>query len=105
MRNFLSIMLLAMSSFLFSSLSLASCELNDREVKQRIIDESISGHPGTCACPFNIARDGSQCGGRSAWSRPGGNTPICFQDEVTEKMMMEWRKKNSCKSVTSPAVN
>src|SRR5688572_24249739 len=25
-----------------------------------------------CDCPYDIASNGSRCGGRSAWSRPGG---------------------------------
>ena len=31
------------------------------------------GHDGPCAVPSDRASDGSRCGGRSAWSRPGGN--------------------------------
>lgn len=36
---------------------------------------------GQCDCPYDQASDGSSCGGRSAYSRPGGRDPICYKDE------------------------
>ena len=68
--------------------------LSDDEVKQQIIDDSIAGYSGTCACPFNSARNGSSCGRRSAWSRAGGYTPTCYKKEVTKQMVTEWRQSN-----------
>lgn len=65
------------------------------QVKQLIIEESISEYPGTCACPFNRASNGSKCGKRSAWSKAGGYSPICYKDEVTKEMVDDWRKRNS----------
>ncbi|HHO0410638.1 TPA: hypothetical protein ACRR76_005237, partial [Klebsiella quasipneumoniae] len=51
-----------------SDISIAkSNSLSDDQVRQRIIDDSVASYPGTCACPFNTARNGSSCGGRSAW--------------------------------------
>lgn len=35
-------------------------------------------YTGTCDCPYDRARNGSSCGGRSAWSRPGGRSPVCY---------------------------
>lgn len=71
--------------------------LNDAQVKQQIIDTSIaqymaSGRP--CACPYNTARNGTSCGGRSAYSRPGGASPLCYAQDVTEGMVADWRKRN-----------
>ncbi|MGP6486798.1 hypothetical protein [Duffyella gerundensis] len=68
--------------------------LSDDEVKQQIIDDSIADYPGTCACPFNSARNGSSCGRRSAWSKAGGYAPICYKKEVTKQMVTEWRQNN-----------
>ncbi|MCJ8323301.1 MAG: SH3 domain-containing protein [Rhizobiales bacterium] len=34
---------------------------------------------GTCDCPYDRASNGSRCGGRSAYSRPGGRSPICYK--------------------------
>lgn len=69
--------------------------LSVEQVKQLIIEESISEYPGPCACPFNRASNGSKCGKRSAWSKPGGYSPVCYKDEVTKEMVDDWRKRNS----------
>lgn len=74
--------------------SLARTPLNDAQIKQKIIAESIAAWPGNCACPFNVARNGSHCGKRSAWSRPGGYSPICYADEVSAQMIETWREKH-----------
>ena len=68
--------------------------LTDDQVKQKIIEDSIASYPGTCACPFNTARNGSSCGRRSAWSKAGGYSPICYKKEVTKEMVKEWRQQN-----------
>ncbi|PWC54216.1 hypothetical protein TSH7_31540 [Azospirillum sp. TSH7] len=64
----------------------------DDEVRQRIIAESIASYPGNCACPYSTMRNGHRCGGRSAYSKPGGRAPICYSDEVTEAMVAQWRR-------------
>jgi len=66
--------------------------ISDTQVKENIIKESIAEYPGTCACPFNRARNGSSCGKRSAWSKAGGYSPICYKDEVTKEMIKTWRE-------------
>ncbi|WP_372393703.1 hypothetical protein ABMY26_00385 (plasmid) [Azospirillum sp. HJ39] len=68
--------------------------LTDDEVKQRIISESIASYPGACACPFSTMRNGHRCGGRSAYSKPGGRSPICYADNVTEAMVARWRRSH-----------
>ena len=35
-------------------------------------------YSGSCPCPYSIASDGSICGDRSAWSKPGGYKPSCY---------------------------
>src|SRR5215470_9791701 len=35
-----------------------------------------TGRP--CACPDDLMRNGRTCGGRSAYSRPGGASPLCY---------------------------
>ncbi|AHG19705.1 hypothetical protein Z042_08790 [Chania multitudinisentens RB-25] len=70
-------------------------QLSDEAVKKMIIQESIQAYPGNCPCPFNSARNGSRCGKRSAWSRAGGYTPICYKEEVTKEMINEWRESHN----------
>ncbi|MBL8567168.1 MAG: hypothetical protein JNM89_15775 [Hyphomicrobiaceae bacterium] len=40
-----------------------------------------------CACPYHKARNGSSCGGRSAWSRPRGIKPLCYPTDITAAMI------------------
>jgi hypothetical protein len=44
-----------------------------------------------CACPDDTARNGSVCGGRSAYSRPGGAAPLCYPSDVTAAMIEKYR--------------
>ncbi|TPE14937.1 hypothetical protein OJ965_00830 (plasmid) [Pantoea anthophila] len=67
----------------------------DDQIRQLIIEDSISAYPGVCACPFNSARNGSSCGRRSAWSKQGGYAPICYKKEVTKEMVDEWRSSHA----------
>ena len=59
----------------------------DAQVKQRIIRQSIASYPGSCPCPYSTDRAGRRCGGRSAYSRPGGAAPICYAAQVTPAMI------------------
>lgn len=87
--------LLCLSCFLFSVVADAkSTRLSDNQVRQMIIEESIAGYSGNCACPYSSARNGSRCGGRSAWSRKGGAAPACYKDDVTNEQVARWREQN-----------
>ncbi|MEQ9907698.1 hypothetical protein ABRP70_07515 [Pectobacterium odoriferum] len=68
--------------------------ISDEQIKEKIIRESISSYSGNCPCPYNSARNGSKWGKRSAWNRAGGYSPICYKDDVTRKMIDDWRMKN-----------
>jgi hypothetical protein len=46
---------------------------------------------GPCACPYDRDRAGHSCGGRSAYSRPGGYAPLCYPRDVTPGMIMDFR--------------
>jgi len=48
-----------------------------------------SGRP--CACPDDVMRNGRRCGNRSAYSRPGGASPLCYQRDVTASMIETFR--------------
>ena len=72
--------------FLFSFYSQAEETFKEKAV-QKIISESIVSYPGKCACPYNKTSNGSRCGRRSAYSKPGGYEPICFPKDVTDEMI------------------
>ena len=64
---------------------------SDDTIRERIINESISSYPGNCPCPYNRASNGSRCGKRSAYSRPGGYEPLCYKSDVTDEMVRKYR--------------
>lgn len=70
----------------------AGARPTDLQLKTLLIRDSIRAYKGRCPCPYSIARDGSECGGRSAWSRPGGANPLCFVSDVTAEMVLAYRR-------------
>jgi len=46
-----------------------------------------------CACPDDSMRNGRACGGRSAYSRPGGAAPLCYPTDVSESMIKAYRDR------------
>ncbi len=76
-------------------------DLSDMEIRSEIIKASIAaykatGHP--CACPEDSARNGSRCGKRSAYSRPGGAAPLCYPTDVTAGQVLDWRNAHRASS-------
>jgi hypothetical protein len=62
----------------------------DSQIKHAIIQESIDNYP----CPYNYASNGSHCGKRSAYSRAGGQEPICYESDVTKGMIQSYRQQH-----------
>jgi hypothetical protein len=48
-----------------------------------------------CACPDDSMRNGKACGGRSAYSRPGGAAPLCYPQDVTTAMIETYRQRQA----------
>ena len=70
----------------------AKQELSDAEIRQVIIQQSIARYSGVCACPYSVARNGSRCGGRSAYSKLGGYSPMCFPQDVPDEMVRSFTR-------------
>lgn len=70
-------------------------QISDSIMIQRIIAESISIYPGSCACPYSTDRGGRRCGKRSAYNRGGGYAPICFAADVSPGMIQSFRQQSS----------
>lgn len=68
--------------------------MTTEQIKNELIRESIASYPGNCPCPYNAARNGSSCGRRSAYSRPGGYAPVCYPSDVTDQMVESYRRRN-----------
>jgi hypothetical protein len=69
---------LGLASLLLAGPSPAAQPMPDADVRQAIIEQSILAYPGNCPCPYSTTRNGKSCGARSAYSRPGGRSPICY---------------------------
>ncbi len=65
----------------------------DSVLIQRIIAESLDSYPSSCACPYSRDRAGRRCGKRSAYSKPGGYSPVCFPGDVTKAMIEAFRSR------------
>jgi hypothetical protein len=80
----------------------ASAAPTDAEIKQVIIQQSLASYPGPCPCPYNTMRNGRQCGGNSAYSKPGGYEPICYETQVTPQMIRLYRALHSKTEMAPP---
>ncbi|HEV2818282.1 MAG TPA: hypothetical protein VGW40_13810 [Allosphingosinicella sp.] len=70
----------------------AASAQSDAQVRQQIIRQSIAAYPGPCPCPYSVMRNGRSCGGRSAYSRPGGYAPICYPADISQAEVERWRR-------------
>lgn len=61
-------------------------------IAKLLIAASIANYSGSCACPYQSDRGGRSCGRRSAYSRPGGFSPLCFDRDITPEMVAEYRR-------------
>jgi len=78
-----------------SGAAATSAERGGDAIRQAIIRDSIAQYQGTghpCACPYNLMRNGRSCGDRSAYSRPGGASPLCYANDVSDGMVAAWRR-------------
>lgn len=66
----------------------------DEKITQNIISESIANYTGNCPCPYNRASNGSSCGRGSAYSKPGGYAPVCYERDVTPAMISTYKHKH-----------
>lgn len=66
---------------------------SDEEIAQILIQQSINTYSGRCPCPYNRASNGSRCGKRSAYSKPGGASPLCYPSDVSQAQIERYRKR------------
>ena len=70
-----------------------SAQKSDAAIRKEIIAASIAAYRGNCPCPYSTDRRGARCGRRSAYDRPGGRSPLCYERDVTDKMVEDYRKR------------
>jgi hypothetical protein len=79
---------------IFTAPAFAREQPDDNEIRQ--IDQSVTAYTATghlCACPYDSARNGSSCGGRSAYSRRGAS-PICYPSDITDEMVSDRKRQH-----------
>ena len=64
-------------------------------IKQRMIRESLSQYQGNCPCPYNYASNGSHCGARSAYTKRGGTSPLCYPSDITDEQAIKWAEQHN----------
>lgn len=65
--------------------------------KEAIIEEGLASYGGACPCPYSHARNGSRCGSRSAYSKPGGAQPLCYPADITDGMVANYLRRTGQK--------
>ena len=81
-------------TILLSFSTFAKSTLSEAQVKQQIINQSIASYSGNCPCPYNTTSNGSRCGRRSAYTKPGGYAPLCYDTDISSKMVKQYRDRN-----------
>lgn len=66
--------------------------LIDAAIVSAIISRSRASYPGNCGCPDDRDRAGRRCGGRSAYSRAGGYSVVCYPRDVTPQMVASFKE-------------
>ncbi len=67
---------------------------SDAEIRRLLVRESIDADDGNCPCPYFTDSIGRSCGGRSAWSRAGGESPWCYPRDVPQEAIDAWREEH-----------
>lgn len=67
--------------------------LSTAKIKNILIKRSHAYYSRNCPCPYNTTRAGRRCGKRSAYSRPGGASPLCYPSDVTASMVSQYRAR------------
>jgi len=78
----------------FNNPSPTFCRLTDDQVRVYMIYQSWQNYPGNCPCPYSQDAIGHTCGGRSAYTRPGGYSPLCYHFDISREMVRAFKKQN-----------
>lgn len=65
--------------------------LTDAAIAAALIQRSQVAYAGSCPCPESYDRAGRRCGARSAYSKPGGSSPLCYPTDVSSEMVIAYR--------------
>ena len=71
--------------------------ISDQQIVQNIIRESIANYSGRCPSPHNRASNGSSFGKRSAYSKVGGYSPVCYASDISPEMVSSYKRNHLIK--------
>lgn len=84
---------MVIAAILLLSASLYAEDPSDTEIRQLQIQQSISSYSGSCPCPYNVMGNGRRCGGNTAYSKPGGAEPLCYESDVSDEMVERYHAR------------
>jgi len=70
---------------------LERADLSNANITKILISRSKARYSGSCPCPYNSDRAGRRCGGRSAYSRAGGASPLCYSRDISQDMISSFK--------------
>ena len=71
----------------------AALAQSDAEIRRALIRDSQANYRGNCPCPYSINRAGKPCGPSGAYSKPGGQSPLCYERDVPQAMVEAYRRR------------
>ena len=81
------LILLPLTAFSYSKDELSAA-------KKSMVRLSLNSYSGNCPCPYNTMRNGRPCAGRSAYTKPGGVAPYCYERDISDKAADSWLNSN-----------
>jgi len=91
--NFGVVLWLSLDVFAFNNPLPTFCRLADDHVRVYMIYQSWQKYPDNCPCPYSQDAIGHTCGGRSAYTRPGGYAPLCYHSDISREMVRVFKKQ------------
>ncbi len=64
----------------------------DAEIRELLIQASMAAYKGACPCPESLNARNSAAED-SAYSRDGGNRPLCYPQDVKDEMIKRYREQ------------
>lgn len=68
-------------------------KLTNAAIIKVLIKRSYAYYSGNCPCPYSRTARGHRCGRRSAYSRPGGASPLYYRRDISSAMIKEYRER------------
>lgn len=69
-------------------------DASDQQIRRALIASSIESYlltQGNCPCPYLRDAADRHCGKMSAYCKPQGEQPLCFDEDITQEMLQRYR--------------